>query len=113
MNENGLYVVEEYKFDNSLITDIDSLIDSSFKDTHSNYCHKIRYECIYEIELKIITNNEIISLTISDKSMNLYDLSKKLKVTGQNAIIFHQINKLTIKFFFALTISEISNTDVS
>ena len=34
MNENDLYVAQEYKIDNSLITDIDSIIDSCFKDCH-------------------------------------------------------------------------------
>ena len=34
MSENEIYVVKEYKFDNSLITDIDFIIDSCFKDCH-------------------------------------------------------------------------------
>ena len=32
MNENELYVVEEYKFDNPIITKIDSIIDKCFRD---------------------------------------------------------------------------------
>ena len=31
MNENEIYVVREYKFDNRLITEIDSIIDKSFE----------------------------------------------------------------------------------
>ena len=57
-------------------------------------------------------------MTISGKSMNLYDLKKKLTVTRQKSFIFNQIHKL-IKKLFAFTIykhevlSESSNTDAS
>ena len=76
MNENEIYVVKEYKFDNPLITEIDSIIDKLFKDCSNNYFHNFKYRCIYDIKLKNINNNEIINLTISDKSMNLYELKK-------------------------------------
>ena len=36
MNENELYVVKEYKFDNPVITKIDSLIDKYYRDYHNN-----------------------------------------------------------------------------
>ena len=68
MNENELYVFKEYKFNNPLITKIDSIIDSC----HNKYFHIFKYECIYDIELTNITNNEIINLTIMGKSMNLW-----------------------------------------
>ena len=84
MNENELYVVKEYKFDNPLITDIDSKIDKFFRDCHKNYFKNFKYECIYDIKLTNITNNETIDLTISDKSMNLYEVDKKLTVARQN-----------------------------
>ena len=37
-------------------------------------------------------------MTISGKSMGLFELNKKKNVAKQNAFIFNQINKLTIKF---------------
>ena len=36
MNENEIYIVKEYKFDNPLITKIDSPIDSCYRDCHKN-----------------------------------------------------------------------------
>ena len=33
------------------------------------------------------------------KSMNLYDLNRKLKIARQNGFIFNQINKLIIKIY--------------
>ena len=99
MNENKLYVVKECKFDNPLITEIDSIIDKCFKDCHNNYYHNFKYKCIYDFKLKNITNNEIINLTISDKSMHLYELNKKLTVARERGFIFLHINKLTIKIY--------------
>ena len=99
MNENELYVVKEYIFDNPLITEIDSLIDKCFRDCHNSYFHSFQYECIYDIELTNITNNEIINLKIRGKSMNLYELNKKLTVARQNGFMYNQINKLTLKFY--------------
>ena len=108
MNENELYVVKEYKFDNPLITKIDSIIDSCYSDCHNKYFHAFKYECIYDIKLEKITDNEIFNLTISDKSMNFHDLNKKLTVARQNGFIFNQINKLTIKFYSHLRYINIS-----
>ena len=71
MNENDLYVVKEYKFDNPIITEIDSILDKCFRGCHNSYFHNFKYECIYDIKLTNITNNEIINLTIIGKSMNL------------------------------------------
>ena len=42
MIENELYVVKEYKFDNPLITEIDSIIDKCFGDCHNNYFHNFK-----------------------------------------------------------------------
>ena len=58
MNENEVYVVKEYKFENPLITGIDSIIDSCFKNCHNNYFYKFKYECIVNIKLTNITDNE-------------------------------------------------------
>ena len=46
MNENELYVVKQFNFDNPLITDIDSKIDKCFRDCHKNYFHNFKYKCI-------------------------------------------------------------------
>ena len=80
MNENELYVVKEHKVDNPLITEIDSIIDKCFRGCYNKYFHNFKYRCLYDIKLKNITNNEIIKLTISDESMNLYELNKTLAV---------------------------------
>ena len=93
MNENELYVVKEYKFDNLLISDIDSRIDKCFRDCQKNYFHNFKYECIYDIKLTNMTNIETINSTISDKSINLYEINKKLTVARQNGFVFNQIKK--------------------
>ena len=98
MNGNELYIVK-HNFDNPLITEIDFIKDSFFKDCHHNYFHTIKYECIFDIKLTNITNNEIIYLTFSGKSMNLNDLIKKLTVARQKRFVFNQINKLVIKIY--------------
>ena len=108
MNEKELYVVKEYKFDNPLITDIDSIIDSCFKDCHNHYFHIFKYGCIYDIKFTNITDNEITNLTISGKNMKLYDLNKNSKVARHNGFIFNQSNKLTIKFYSHLRFINIS-----
>ena len=99
MKENELNVVKEYKFDYSILTEIDSIIDKCFRDCHNIYFHKFKYESLYDTKLAKITNNETINLTISDKSMNLYELNEKLTVARQNGFKFNQINKLSIKFY--------------
>ena len=52
MIENELYVVKEYNFDNPLITKVDSIIDSCYRDCHNKFFHTFKYECIYDIKLK-------------------------------------------------------------
>ena len=61
--------------------------------------HTFKYVCIYDIKLTNITNNEIFNITISDESMNLFELNKKLKLARQRGFSFLQINKLTIKIY--------------
>ena len=69
MNENEIYVVKEYNFDNPPIIKIDSIIDNCYRDCHIKYYQTFKYVCIYDINLTNITNNEIINLTISDESL--------------------------------------------
>ena len=108
MNENESYVAKEHKFDNPLITDTGFITNSCFKDCHNNSFHNFNYECIYDIKLTNITDNELKTLTISGKSMKLFDLNKKLKVARQKLFIFNQINKLTKKFYSHLRYINIS-----
>ena len=63
---------------------------------------------MYDIKITNITDNEITNSTISDKSMNLYELNKKLTVARQNGFLFNQVNKLTIKFYSHLRYINIS-----
>ena len=56
MNENQLYVVREYKFDNPLITNRDSNIDKCFRDCQKICFQNFMYECIYDNKLTNITN---------------------------------------------------------
>ena len=97
MNENEIYVVKDYKFDNPLITERDSIMDKCFRDCYNNYFHNFNYRCIYNNKLKNITNKEINILPISDKSMHLSGLNKKITVARERGIRFLNINKLTIK----------------
>ena len=108
MDENQIYIVKEHKFDNPLITETDSIIDNCYRDCHREYLHTFKYESIYDNKLAKITNNKIINLTITDKSMNLYELNENLKVARQNGFIFNQTNKLTTKFYSHLRYIKIS-----
>ena len=99
MDENELYVVKEYQFDKPLIHKIDSLIDGCYRDCHNKCFHTFKYVCIYDIKLTNITNIEIINITITDESLGLYELNKKLTIARQRSFKFTQINKLTIKIY--------------
>ena len=71
MNENELYVVKDYKFDDPIITEIDSMINKCFRGCYNSFFHTFKFECIYDIKLTNITNIEKINLTITGKSMSL------------------------------------------
>ena len=105
MNKNRLTIVTEYEFSKPLIHKIDSIIDNCYRDCHNKYFHLFEYKCEYDIKLTNITKNEIIKITISDKSLGLYDINKNLTVDRQRGLIFNQINKITTKSF-----SNLSNT---
>ena len=108
MNENQLtVVVKEYEFDNAPIQKIDSLIDDSIRDCHHKYFHTFDHICEYDLNFTNITNNEIVNFTISDKSLNLYELNKKLTIARERSFNFNQINKLTIKIY-----SNLSNINI-
>ena len=71
MKDNEISLVKEDKFDNSVFTEIDSILYKCFKGCHINNFHKFKYESIYDIQLTKITNEEKINLTISGKNLNL------------------------------------------
>ena len=99
MNENELYIVKEYKFNNPLFHKIDSIIDGCYRDCHNKNFHTFKYVCIYDNTLTNTTNNEIINITISDESLSLYELNIKLTIARQRGFILNQIKKLTIKIY--------------
>ena len=94
---NGNIIVKEYESNNPVITKIDSIIDNSIRDCHSKYFHTFDHICEYNLNFTNITNNETVNFLISDKSMGMYELNKKLTIARENGFIFNQINKLTIK----------------
>ena len=63
---------------------------------------------IYDIKLTNVTNSETFNMTISGKSMGLFEINKKLNVARQNGFMFNQVNKLTIKFYYHLRFINIS-----
>ena len=83
MNKNQLTIVKEYIFDNPLIHKIDSIIDNCYRDCHKKYFHTFENDCTYDIKLTNTIKNEIINITIADKSMGLYELNRKLTLARQ------------------------------
>ena len=99
MNNNQLTIVKEYKIDNPLIQNINSIISECYRDCHNKYFHTFDYICEYNLNFTKITNNEIVNFTISDKNMGVYELNLKLTIARERGFIFNQINKLTIKIY--------------
>ena len=98
MNENQLTFVKEYEFDNPLIQEIDSLIDNSIRDCYNIYFSTFDHICEYNPSFTNTSNNETVNFTISDKSMSLFELNKKLTIARGNGFIFNQINNFKKKF---------------
>ena len=101
MKEN--VIVKEYEIDNPLIQNIDSIIDKCIRDCHNSYFHTFDHICEYNLNFTNITNNETVNFLISDKSMGMYELNKKLTIARENGFIFNHINKLTIKILSNLS----------
>ena len=97
INGIELTVVKEYEYDNILIQNIDSIINKCYRDCYCKYFHRFSYECVYDINFRNITNNEIVNLKIAGINMCRYELNKKLTIARRNSFKFKQINKLTIK----------------
>ena len=105
MNEN--VIVKEYEFDNPPIQNIDSLIDNSIRDCHNKYFHTFDHICEYDLKFINIANNESVNFTISDKSMGMYELNKKLSLARERGFKFNQINNFKIKIY-----SNLSNINI-
>ena len=102
INEKKLTVVKEYKFDNPIIQNIDSIINKRYRGCYHKHFHTFEYECIYDLNFTKDTN-----FTISDKNLGMYELNKKLYIARQRGFIFNHINKLTIKIY-----SNLSNINI-
>ena len=76
MNGNQLAIVKKYEVIKPLVHKIDSRIDNCYRGCHNKYYHTFEYKSEYDIQLTNIRKNETINSTISDKSMNLYELNK-------------------------------------
>ena len=74
MYEKG--IVEGHEFDKPLLHKIDSIFDNGISDCHPKYFHTFDHICVYDIKLPNVGNNELFNLTISGKSMNLYEIKK-------------------------------------
>ena len=107
MNILQLHIVKEYEFDKLFFHEIVCIIDSFIRDCHNKYFHTFVYECVYDIKLTKIGNSEITNLTITDKSVNFYELNKNVQIAQQKGFIF--IEKIISKRKFN---SSLSNTNV-
>ena len=106
INENKLFVVKEYEFENPLIQNIDSIIDKCYRDCHNKYYHTFKYECLYDLNFTN-DNNESVNFTISGKNFGLHELNKKLTLARERGFKFNQINNFKIKIY-----SNLSNINI-
>ena len=83
MNKNQLAIVKEFDFDKPLIHKIDFIIDNWFRDCHNKYFHTLEHKCVFHNKLTSIGNNGKVNLTIAGKSINLYEVKRKLKTDLQ------------------------------
>ena len=95
MNEN--VIVKEYDFNKPLIQKIDSLIDISIGDCHNKFFYTFDHICEHDLNFTNIGNKERVNFTISDGSMGLHELYRKLTIARGNGYIFNQIIKLIKK----------------
>ena len=86
MKEN--VIVKEYKFENPLIQKIDSLIDNSIRDCHNKYFHTFDHICEDDLNFTNIDINESVNFTISDKSMGMYELNKKISFAREREVLY-------------------------
>ena len=77
-------IVKEYEIGNPLIQEIHSIIDNCIRDCHNKYFHTFDHIYEYNLNFTNITNNETVNFLISDKSMGMYELNKKLTIAREN-----------------------------
>ena len=90
-----------------MIQNIDSIINKCYRECHYKHFHTFEFECVYNLNFTIITNNELVNFTISDKCMGMYELNEKLAIARGNGFIFSRINNFTIKIY-----SNLSNINI-
>ena len=73
MNEYHLTVVRENEFNKPLIHKIESISDKSIRDCDNKYFQTFDHICEFEKQLANNSNNEIVNITISGKSMASYE----------------------------------------
>ena len=103
MNKNQLIAVKEYEYIQLLFRKKDFIIDISYRDCHNIYFRSFEYLYVYDIKLTNNRKNDLFNMTISDRSMKLYELKEKLKIARQNVFIFIQTNKFRIKSYGILS----------
>ena len=99
MNENQLTIVKAYEFTKPFFNKVYFVIDNCYRDCHDKNFHAFNFRCIYDFDFRNLVDNEVINLTISDKTLGLDELNKKLTNARQNGFIFNQVNKLTINIY--------------
>ena len=77
-NENELFLCVINKID--IFFKYNRFNVHSIRDCHKKYFHTFEYKSEYDFKLTNISNNEIINVTISDKSMGLYELNQNLAI---------------------------------
>ena len=88
INGIELTVVKEYEYYNILIQNIDSIINKCYRDCYYKYFHTFSYECVYDINFRNKTNNEIVTLTFSGRNFGMYEINKKLTLAKQRGFKF-------------------------
>ena len=103
MNKNQLIAVKKYEYIKLLFRKNDFIIDISYRDCHNIYFRSFEYLYVYDIKLTNNRKTDLFNLTISDRSIKLYELKEKLKIARQNVFIFIQTNKFSIKSYGILS----------
>ena len=103
MNES--IIVKEYEFIKPIIHKIDSIIDNSIRDCYNNFFHTFGDICEYDIKFADIGNSEKVNITISDNSMKLNELNRKIKTARENGFVIYQ-KKITMQIYGNLSIKK-------
>ena len=64
------------------------MIDDCIRDCHHKNFSAFDHLCVCAIKLTNIGNNEIFNLTISGKSLKLYELNQKITLARQKGSIY-------------------------